>query len=90
MITSIKHAACRYLPHAADWSPDEGLYAYAAHNSVVLLDTRHHAVRGILRGHTNRQVARLASPLGQSAVHTRGTGSTQDEEREVVELGTHS
>ena len=46
--------ACRYAAHAADWCSDGRLYAYAAHNSVVLLNPVTRAVACCLSGHTNR------------------------------------
>lgn len=44
----------RYGSHTADWAPTLGLYAYAAQNSVAVLNTRAKAVRTLLAGHTNR------------------------------------
>jgi hypothetical protein len=47
--------ACRrYGAHTADWAPGQGLYAYGAQNTVVLLNTRSNVVRTLLAGHTNR------------------------------------
>ena len=48
-------AACRrYGAHTADWAPGQGLYAYGAQNTVVLLNSRAKVVRTLLSGHTNR------------------------------------
>lgn len=51
---SLAGRACRYGAHMADWAPALGLYAYAAQNSIVVLNTRAMTVRTQLAGHTNR------------------------------------
>lgn len=75
---------CRYGAHTADWVPELGLYAYAAQNTIVVLNTRGRAVRTLLSGHTNRWAAGLQrwaaaaglllATLERQAAHTGGTG----------------
>lgn len=38
----------------ADWAPEVGLYAYAAQNTVVMLNSRAQTVRTMLSGHGGR------------------------------------
>ncbi len=40
----------------ADWAPELGLYAYAAQNTVVMLNSRAQTVRTMLSGHAGRCV----------------------------------
>lgn len=40
----------------ADWAPEMGLYAYAAQNTVVMLNSRAQTVRTMLSGHAGRWV----------------------------------
>jgi hypothetical protein len=49
-----------YAPHAADWAREEGLFAFCARNSVVVLEAagpRAGRVLAVLEGHANRATA---------------------------------
>lgn len=50
----------------ADWAPEVGLYAYAAQNTVVMLNSRAQTVRTMLSGHGGRCV-----PLGACMLASR-------------------
>eukprot|EP00891_Asterochloris_glomerata_P002101 jgi/Astpho2/2101/Aster-x1042 len=57
------HSSCRqspyvqdrYTAHVATWDNEAQLYAYAAHNSIVVVDTAAGVVRAIWTGHTHRK-----------------------------------
>ena len=58
----------RYGAHLADCAPEHALYAFAAQNSIALVDVRQRRVAGLLAGgHTNRSAGvRFAGWLERS------------------------